>query len=202
MLRVALTGGIASGKTTVAGMLAAWGSCVLSTDRISREVVRPGAVGWQRVRQAFGPQVCTPAGTLDRARLAALVFGDPDARRRLELLLHPLIMQTVWQRLAVLEVQGRVPVAVVEVPLLFECGLQDRFDCSVLVWTTRARQERWLQDRNGLSATDAERRLQAQMPLDDKRAFADWIVENTADVAALSRAVVCLWPVLWCRACR
>ena len=201
MLRVAVTGGIASGKTTVVGLLANWGSRVLSADRIAREVVRPGAAGWQRVRQAFGPQVFTAAGELDRARLAARVFADPAARQQLEQLLHPLIMQTLWHRLAVLQLNGRVPVVVVEVPLLFECGLQDRFDCAVLVWTSRARQERWLRVRSGLSTAEVAQRLGAQMPLDDKRARADYIIDNTADVAALSSAVARLWPQLWCRAC-
>ena len=199
MLRVGLTGGIASGKTTVAGMLTSLGCYVLSTDRIARDVVQPGSAGWQRVRHAFGPGMFTAAGELDRGALGELVFADPGARQQLELLLHPLIMQRVWQRLCVLQQQKTVPIAVVEVPLLFECALQDRFDCSLLVWTSRGRQQQWLQARSNLSAAAAQQRLAAQMPLDQKRMRADLVIENSADYSALSIAVVQAWKRLWCR---
>ena len=184
MMIVGLTGGIASGKSLVASLLSERHVPIIDTDEIARQVVAPGQPAWQHLRDAFGPEFFCPTGELDRAALARCVFADPTARRRLESLTHPAIFAEVDRQLATLRAQPEPPpVVVVVVPLLFEIGAETRFDRTVVVATTAAQQRDRLQARRGYTATEADARLAAQLPLADKIARADACIDNSGTIA-------------------
>lgn len=189
MLRVGLTGGIASGKTSVAEQLAARGAVVIDADVLAREVVEPGTPGLAAVVQRFGDEVLTD-GQLDRARLGALVFADPDARRDLERIVHPAV------RARAAELEGQAPddaVVVHVIPLLVETGQGQDFDVVLVVDLDPATQLRRLQDRNGLSAEDARTRIAAQAGRQERLAVADHVLDNDGSPADLAREVARVW---------
>lgn len=181
MISIGLTGGLASGKSLVARIFKSLGCVLIDTDAIARDVVAPGTEGWQAVVKEFGPHILTGNNTLDRPKLAGIIFTDAGRRQILNSILHPLIISSVRQQLA--EIGDRDPDAlvVVDVPLLIECGLQDDFDEVIVVWTPRETQINRLMERDGLPETEARQRLAAQLPLDQKRAYATFVVENDAD---------------------
>ncbi|MGY1701097.1 dephospho-CoA kinase [Geodermatophilus sp. SYSU D00766] len=189
MLRIGLTGGIGSGKSTVAALLAARGALVVDSDAIAREVVEPGTPGLAAVADAFGPQVLTADGALDRAALASIVFRDPRARARLDGIVHPLV------RARAQEVVAEAPpdaVVVQDVPLLVETGQAGRFDLVLVVETDlETRLARLV--RRGLSEDDARARIAAQATDEQRRAVADVVLDNSGDPDALARQVEDLW---------
>lgn len=196
MLRVALTGSIATGKSRAAAAFQQCGARSIDADSLSRAVVQPGQAGLQRVVRHFGPGVLLPDGNLDRAALAALVFSDPDQRRMLDRLLHPLIMDLVDEQLRAIACDDADAIVVVEVPLLIEGGFQDRFDVVVLVVASRSVQKARLMARNGLDAHAAELRLRSQMDVDAKRVFADFVIENDGSPADMQREVAGVYRLL------
>jgi len=175
-MRVGLTGGVASGKSTVAALLRELGAVVVDSDVLAREVVEPGTPGLAAVVEAFGPAVLTADGTLDRPALGAVVFGDDAARRRLEAILHPLI------RARAAELEAAAPkgtVVVHDIPLLVETGQADRFDAVLVVDVPVETQvERMVRDR-GMSGEDALARVAAQADRDQRLAAATHVVDNT-----------------------
>ena len=175
-MRVGLTGGVASGKSTVAALLRELGAVVVDSDVLAREVVEPGTPGLAAVVEAFGPQVLTADGALDRQALGAVVFGDEPARRRLEGILHPLIRARAAQ-LEAAAPEGTVVVH--DIPLLVETGQADRFDAVVVVDVPVETQvERVVRDR-GMSREDALSRVAAQASREQRLAAATHVVENT-----------------------
>ncbi|MDD3579483.1 MAG: dephospho-CoA kinase [Desulfobacca sp.] len=177
MLKIALTGGVASGKSTVAKYLRDLGVAVIDADELAREVVAPGQPANQAIRQAFGPEFFDPDGTLKREKLGQRVFTDPAARQRLNELTHPWIAQALERQLRRLEAQG-VPLVVVEVPLLFELGLESAYDLVIVVDVDRDTQIRRLQSRDRRSYSQIAGMLQAQAPLVDKVRRADYVIDN------------------------
>ena len=175
-MRVGLTGGVASGKSTVAALLRELGAVVVDSDVLAREVVEPGTPGLAAVVEAFGPEVLTADGALDRPALGAVVFGDEAARRRLEAILHPLIRD----RAAELEAAAPAGTVVVhDIPLLVETGQADRFDAVLVVDVPVATQvERMVRDR-GMSRADALARVAAQADREQRLAAATHVVDNT-----------------------
>ncbi|HET9760110.1 MAG TPA: dephospho-CoA kinase [Nocardioidaceae bacterium] len=175
-MRVGLTGGVASGKSTVAALLRELGAVVVDSDVLAREVVEPGTPGLAAVVEAFGPEVLTADGRLDRPALGAVVFGDEPARRRLEGILHPLI------RARAAELEAAAPagtVVVHDIPLLVETGQADRFDAVVVVDVPVETQvARMVRDR-GMSREDALARVKAQASREERLAVATHVVENT-----------------------
>ena len=175
-MRVGLTGGVASGKSTVAALLRELGAVVVDSDTLAREVVEPGTPGLAAVVEAFGPGVLTADGRLDRPALGAVVFGDQPARRRLEGILHPLI------RARAAELEAAAPagtVVVHDIPLLVETGQADRFDAVVVVDVPVETQvARMVRDR-GMSREDALARVKAQASREERLAVATHVVENT-----------------------
>jgi dephospho-CoA kinase len=175
-MRVGLTGGVASGKSTVAALLRELGAVVVDSDVLAREVVEPGTPGLAAVVEAFGPEVLTADGRLDRPALGAVVFGDEPARRRLEGILHPLI------RARAAELEAAAPagtVVVHDIPLLAETGQADRFDAVVVVDVPVETQvARMVRDR-GMSREDALARVKAQASREERLAVATQVVENT-----------------------
>lgn len=190
MKRVAVTGGIATGKTYVATKLREAGVPVVEADVLAREVVAPGTPGLAAVRRRFGPSAVRPDGTMDRVRIGHLVFRDKRARLDLEAIIHPLVQKAIDEFFASLP--KRTPFAVADVPLLFEVGRQRQFDFVVVVACPREMQLERLMTRSRLSRDDAERRLAAQLPIEEKVERADFTIwtnksfeDTDAQVAAL-----------------
>lgn len=190
---IGLTGGIASGKSLAAEYFRELGVPVIDTDDIARQVVAPGQPAWLRIRETFGPDVFTPDGQLDRPAMARRVFIDPAARRRLEAVTHPAIFAEVDRQIDLLQHASPSPrVIVVVVPLLFEVGAEERFDVTVLVKASPEQQRARLQQLRGYSAEEADNRITAQLPLDEKCRRADYCLDNSGEKDALRRQVVML----------
>ncbi|MCB2225371.1 MAG: dephospho-CoA kinase [Desulfarculaceae bacterium] len=196
MLRVGLTGGIASGKSTVDRMLVELGAFLVDTDQLSRVAVEPGSPGLERIAARFGPEMIAPDGSLDRARLRALVFADAAARNQLNRIVHPEVARLTNAQLASLESEHPQGVAIIDVPLLFESGWQRGLDRTVLVWVPREVQLKRLMSRDHCSQNQAEEALEAQMPLKNKKALADFLVDNAGALDETLKQVKRLWQQL------
>lgn len=192
MRLIGLTGGIASGKSTVATLLAGLGAAVVDADVLAREVVAPGSEALEELVDTFGPGMRRPDGTLDRAALGAVVFADERQRRRLEAITHPRISALMASRLE-RALAGAAPLVVADIPLLFENGRQTMFEGTVVVAVSPAVQIERLTARDGITADEASQRLRAQMPLDEKRGLATWVIDNSGDLAATTEAVRQWW---------
>lgn len=190
---VGLTGGIASGKSTVSRRLADRHALpVIDADAIAREVVAPGRPALWLIRRAFGPSVLTADGGLDRLRLGALVFGDPAARRRLNRITHPFIILTMGWRLGVALLLRRAPVVVLDTPLLFETrNLLPLCTVTVVVSCSREQQLARLLSRSegSLSKAQANERISSQMALTEKAAIADFVIDNSGSADRLASEV-------------
>lgn len=184
-----LTGGVASGKSSVAGFFRQAGLEVIDADQLSREVVRPGSEGLRQLRAAFGAGVLTADGRLDRAALAARVFADEAERRRLNAIVHPLIGRETAVRVKQLQERG-VQLACYEAALLVENGLVEAFRPLVVVSLPASAQLQRLMARDGLAESAARQRIAAQKPLADKVAVADFVIDNRGDLAALEARAV------------
>jgi dephospho-CoA kinase len=196
-VRVGLTGGIASGKSTVSAILAELGAIVIDADALAREVVARGTPGLEAVVAEFGPGLLTPEGDLDRPAMGALVFGDAEARKRLEAIIHPL----VHQRSAQLEAEAPADAVVVhDIPLLAEVGRAGSFDAVVVVDAPAELQvSRMVEDR-GWSREEAESRIAAQASREDRLAIATHVVDNTGTLDELRRRVEQVYAELAARA--
>jgi dephospho-CoA kinase len=189
---VGLTGGLASGKSTVSRQLAELGCHVIDADMLARAVVAPGEPALQTIVQAFGRAVLRPDGTLDRARLGALVFADAEKRKRLEAITHPAIQARRQAALAELAAEGYDGLVVQDAALLIEVGGAAHVDRLVVVYADRAVQRERLMRRDRLDAAEAERRLATQMPLAAKARLAHYVIDNSdspEETAAQVRAV-------------
>ncbi len=192
MVRVALTGGIASGKSMVAAELAARGATIIDADVLAHEVVEPGTPALAAIIDRFGEQVVAE-GRLDRARLAQIVFADSLARRDLEEIVHP----AVRARAAELErAAGDAAIVVHVIPLLVETGQQGDFDLVVTVDVDHETQIQRLAARNGFTRGEAESRIAAQAGREDRKIVADVVVDNTGSVTRLREQVDALWAEL------
>jgi dephospho-CoA kinase len=196
-VRVGLTGGIASGKSTVSAILSELGAVVIDADAIAREVVARGTPGLDAVVAAFGAELLTPEGDLDRPAMGALVFADPEARKRLEAVVHPL----VHRRSAELEAEASDHAVVVhDIPLLAEVGRAGSFDAVVVVDApTELQVSRMVEDR-GWTREEAESRIAAQAAREDRLAIATHVVDNTGTLDELRRRVEQVYADLVARA--
>lgn len=196
---VGLTGGIGSGKSTVARQLAALGAVVIDADAIVRELQAPGQPLLAEIAAALGPGVLDAQGALDRPKVADLVFRDPEKRRTLNALVHPRVGVEMARRVEAARASG-TPVVVLDVPLLLEgakagTGTAARvgFDAVIVVWVPEAVQIERTVARDGCSREEALRRVRAQMSLDEKRALADHVIDNSGSPAETERQVRALW---------
>jgi dephospho-CoA kinase len=179
MLRVGLTGSIAVGKSFVASVLRELGCHVIDADEIARAVVAPGTPGLRAVIEEFGPEFLRADGSLDRGRLAAVVFADERKRKRLNAILHPLIIAVQEERLKALEREDPNGIAVVEAALLVETGGYQRFDKLIVVHCRPEIQRERLMARNKLTRDEAERWIAAQMAQEEKMRYADFLIDTS-----------------------
>ncbi len=197
MLFVGLTGGIGSGKSTTAGLLAARGAVVIDADRLAREAVEPGSPGFDRVVERFGPSVVTAGGDLDRAALAAIVFNDDRRRVELEGIVHPAVRQRIAEIVTAHAESDEV--VVLDSPLLIETGAHR--DCGYVIVVSASPETQIVRSlARGMDEADARARLAAQLPLAEKVAVADAVVDNDGSLAHLTAQVDALWPDLLSRA--
>ena len=183
-----LTGGIASGKSTVAAKLRELGAAIVNADILSREVVEPDQPAWQKIVEQFGSGVIQADRTLDRQMLRKIIFDDPGARKRIEAIIHPRVRALAEQRIAEHQAAG-AEIIVYEVPLLFEGNIHHWLRPVVLVACDPEIQIKRLQLRDNVSEADARKHIAAQMSLDEKRKLADYIIENNGSLADLERQV-------------
>jgi dephospho-CoA kinase len=181
---VGLTGGIGTGKSSALAEFERLGASTVSLDRIAREQAEPGREGYRAIVRAFGKGVLGADGAIDRRALGERVFRDKSALRRLERAAHPPIFRELKRRVA-----GLKGVVVVDVPLLFEKKLQDRFDATLVVSCRRAEQARRVARRDRFTPAEARRRIEAQWPLDAKKRLADFTLDNDGTPAALRAGV-------------
>ena len=193
MIRIALTGGIASGKSMVADEFARLGAFIVDADVLAREVVAPGSPGLERIVQRFGVGMLAEDGTLDRARLGDLVFVDDDARADLNAIVHPLVRARSEELFAATPA-GAVVIEVI--PLLVETGLDSGFDHVITVDTPTETQVRRLMRRSNLTMDQARTRVRIQATREDRVAAADWVIDNSGDEASTVRQVEALWSTL------
>lgn len=179
MVLVGLTGGVATGKSTVALMFKQCGAIVIDADVLARSVVEPGKPAWREIVKLFGEKVLNPDRTINRRMLGSIVFRDPAKRKQLEHIIHPRVARE--QRRLIRAVRARTPRAVVvyEVPLLFEAGIEKHVDYIVVVNANQDTQLARLQKRDGLSRMEALQRIRSQLPLAHKRRLADFVLDGT-----------------------
>ena len=185
--KIALTGGIATGKTYVAKRLREAGVPIVDADALAREVVAPGSPALAAIRKRFGPDAVRRDGTMDRVRVAQIVFKDKRARLDLEAIIHPAVVKAINDFFASLP--KRTPFAVADIPLVFETGRDKEFDAVVVVACPRAMQLERLMERNKLSKEDAERRLAAQWPIEKKIDKASHVIRTDGTFAETNAQV-------------
>jgi dephospho-CoA kinase len=185
-VRIGLTGGIASGKSTVAAMLRELGATVIDSDQLAREVVRPGTPGLTQVVMAFGPGILTPDGAMDRTKVGAIVFADPDQRRRLEGIVWPLVREASD---ALAAAAGPGAVVIHDIPLLVESGQQARFDAVLVVDVPAETQVARMVSDRGWTEEDARARIAAQASREQRLAAATHVIENTGTLEDLRHRV-------------
>jgi dephospho-CoA kinase len=198
VLLVGLTGGIGSGKSTVARMLEERGAAVFDADLLAREAVEPGTPGHTAVIERFGADVLAPGGELDREALASIVFADPSARRDLEQIVHPEVRRLFAEGSEAYRDTDRI--VVFSAPLLVESGMHTAFEILVVVSATVGTQIERLMRQRGMSEAATRARIDAQAPLEDKAAVADFLVDNEGTLAELESQVERLWHDLSARA--
>jgi dephospho-CoA kinase len=192
MRLIGLTGGIATGKSTVARLLAGRGAALVDADLLAREVVAPGSPALGEIATAFGPEVLTPAGELDRAALGAVVFADPAQRHRLEAITHPRIGALMGERIAA-ALGSAAPLVVADIPLLFEGGRGELVEGVLLVDAPEEVQLSRLMLRDGIDEAAARARIAAQMPLAEKRRRATWVIDNAGSPESTAGQVAAWW---------
>ncbi len=181
-----LTGTYGSGKSTVAAMLREHGAFVIDADAIAREVVEPGQRANRELREAFGGAIFQPDGHLDRPALARIVFSSPEARQRVERIIHPRVRE---RELSLLEANRHLPLVVLDVPLLFENQLETHCDATCVVTVTEEVREERLRARDGATPEQIARRLAAQLPQDEKVRRADHVIDNSGFLEHTRRQV-------------
>lgn len=182
-MNIGLTGGIATGKSSVSAYLASKGALLIDADVIAREVMMPGHPVLAAAVERFGQAILNEDGTLDRKKLGSIVFQQPDERKALEAITHPAIRREMRERAAAYELQHPDKLVVSDIPLLYESGLEDGFEEVMVVYVPRSVQRDRLMSRDGMTAAQAEARMDVQMDIERKKQLADIVIDNSG-----------LWP--------
>ncbi|MGZ3567759.1 MAG: dephospho-CoA kinase [Thermodesulfobacteriota bacterium] len=183
MLIVGLTGGVASGKTAVSGVLKEEGAYIIDADQIARELVQPHQPAWNELVRAFGEEILQEDGSIDRKKLADRVFADPNQRKLLNQILHPLITEEMDRRTKEIGQKNPQAIVVIDAPLLIEVGYHRQVDKVMVVTSTQAQQVERLKGRDGISFEEALRILSSQMPIEEKVKLADFVIRNEGSLA-------------------
>ena len=186
-----LTGGIGSGKSMVASMFRQLGADVIDADQLAREVVEPGQPALAEIVSAFGPDILGGDGRLDRGKLGAIIFADAPARSRLNAITHPRIRERMEEEVA--RRADRPGLLLLDIPLLYENARTNAVEKVIVVWVDRKTQLRRLEERSGLSEDEARQRIASQMPLDEKRARADLVIDNSGSPEETRRQVEAIY---------
>ena len=193
---VALTGGIAAGKSTVSRMLSECGATIVDADQLAREAVAAGSPGLVAVTQAFGPHILTAAGELDRAALGNIVFTDESARRRLESIVHPEVARLSAEAFAAAETMNPGGVVIYDVPLLVEAGRKAEFDAVIVVEASDDIRRQRLVTERGMTHEEVDSRLAAQATNAERRALADYVISTEVDLERTRREVESVYEQL------
>jgi|YelNatPaOPRAMG01_1025707.scaffolds.fasta_scaffold07275_4 dephospho-CoA kinase len=196
MLKVGLTGGIASGKTTIAQLLVEKGAYHIDFDELAHEVERMGTSTWQKIVQAFGQDILHGDGSIDRKKLGAIVFSNPERLQLLNKIVHPAVIEEWRKRCDEIGEKDGEAIILSDVPLLFEAGLRGLFDFVILIYSPPELQIKRLMERNGLTEGEAKIRLAAQMPIKEKIPLADYVFDNSAPLNETLSQVDSLWEEL------
>ncbi|MEJ2007843.1 MAG: dephospho-CoA kinase [Acidobacteriota bacterium] len=191
-----LTGGIASGKSTVAAMFRELGARIIDADKVGHELLLPSSPAYHELVAAFGIEILGPEGEIDRQRLGPLVFGDPARLQQLDRITHPRIIDRIEQ--LALEFNARDPrtVVIVDAALIYETGIGGRFAKTIVAWCRPEQQIERLVAKTGVTRAEAERRVASQMPVEEKRRRADFVIDCTGDLEETRRQVELLYPKL------
>jgi len=192
---IGLTGGIASGKSTVATMLRELGAKIINADDLARAIVQPGKEAWKEIVAAFGTEVLRPDRAIDREKLRTTIFQDAAARKRLDSITHPRIRALAQARAQELAANGAA-IVIYEAPLLFENEVHLWLQPVILVACDDFLQRRRLKARDRLNETEIDQHIKAQMPLSEKRVLADFVIENNGDLEDLKKQVKEVWTKL------
>lgn len=195
-MNIGLTGGIATGKSTVARMLVARGAALVDADRIAREIVEPGQASLVRIAERFGAKVIREDGTLDRRLLGSIVFADAEERKALEAITHPAIRELMRERIAALEAERPDRLVVADIPLLYESGLQHLYEGIMVAYVPREIQRIRLIERDGMTPEEADKRIGAQMDIEKKRQLADYVIDNSRTIADTEAQLDRFWRSL------
>jgi dephospho-CoA kinase len=193
---IGLTGGIGCGKSVVGGMLAELGALVIDTDKVGHRVYAPGSEGWRRLVDTFGEAIVAADGTIDRKRLGAIVFADPERRQALNAIVHPLIFQEILREIAAHRAAGFIGHVVLEAPVLLEAKGTSMVDRVWLVTAPRHAIHERLATSRDLTTEEIESRMAAQLSDEQRRAHADVVIENDGDVDVLRQRVEAAWRTL------
>ena len=180
--RIGLTGGIATGKSTVAKIFSELGFFVINADELARKVVEKGTYGWKKVVETFGREILLPNGSIDRKKLGNIVFSNLEAKKKLERIIHPLVIDEMEKILKVFEKEHPCEPIIIEIPLLFEVGLHKKMDKTIVVYAPKNVQIERMMKRDGLTYQEAEMRLKNQMDIEEKRKLADYVVDNSSSL--------------------
>lgn len=196
MIVVGLTGGIASGKSSVSAIFKKAGAMIIDADRIARDVVLPGLPAWCEIRDLFGEAILNPDRTLNRAALGQRVFGDAGLRRRLEQIIHPHIFKQITEKITLMRHAQPDAVVIVDIPLLYETGMIHGFDEIIVVYAHPAFQLKRLMERDSMDIETAYARLNAQMPISEKCRQATIIIWNSGHFADVEQEVLKIYAGL------
>lgn len=190
-----LTGGIACGKSTVVSMFKERGICIIDADQVAREVVQPGEIAWQQIQERFGEDILLPDRQLNRAKLGEIIFSDDRAREDLNHIVHPQVHKRITESIGQAQKQS-CPFTIVDVPLLIENNKQGMYEKVIVVYTDPEVQRTRLMKRDQLTLKQAEQRLQAQMAIEEKKKYGDYMIDNSGTIEETEKQVALLYETL------
>ena len=196
MMRIGLTGGIGSGKSTVADLFRKRGAQIIDLDLLAREVVEPGRAAWRGIVEHFGKEILDGEGTIDREALGRIVFRDRAEREELNRIVHPAVSHELRRRLDKIKRKDKDAIVILDSPLLIEVGRHKKMDVVILVYASPETQIQRIMKRNGYTRQEAQDRLRSQMPLDEKIPFADYVIHNEGEPDKTEAAVEEVWEKL------
>lgn len=190
---IGLTGGIATGKSTVGSMLAGLGARLVDADAVAREIVLPGEPALEAIVSSFGQAVLQPDGTLNRSALGGIVFQDPDALAKLEAITHPAIRKRMWDRIHTYAEENPDGLIIGDVPLLYETKQESLYEGVLVVYVPEEQQIARLMKRNAMPEEEARRRVSLQLDIEEKRRRADWVIDNSGTLEETQEQVLRFW---------